>query len=151
MSKSIDDIRVLGRVNKDGIMLKAHSRHEKEDTKLVEVDKKSVKKYGIMIYFPSDIDLDDQKDIVGLINCLTETTFKMSYDKYDRVYWYRVTKKRGINSNSKDRDEWKGDKEYYEAKKKQYPSMKNDPDAEHWIDMAEDVGCDPQTLKDNWD
>lgn len=33
----------------------------------------------------------------------------------------------------------------------QYPSMRGDSEADYWMDLADDLGCDPETLRANLD
>ncbi|MGF1575533.1 MAG: hypothetical protein ACFCU9_06250 [Cyanophyceae cyanobacterium] len=33
----------------------------------------------------------------------------------------------------------------------EYPSMRGDSEADYWMDMADDLGCDPETLRANLD
>lgn len=33
----------------------------------------------------------------------------------------------------------------------EFPSMRDDPDADYWMDLANELGCDPETLRANLD
>lgn len=35
--------------------------------------------------------------------------------------------------------------------RRQYPAIRNDPYADHWIDLADEIGEDPDVLRDNLD
>ena len=147
-----EGIRLLGRAKPNGELLTFQEGQGRRDSKLVEIEPEDVKDHLVMIYFLEGYGEEQEREILNIIEALVESEFRSSHDKYDRKYWYRVSGKSKKKRGSRRRSGSSGQSsEYHNMMKEKYPSLKNDPDAEHWIDMADDVGCDPETLRGNWD
>jgi hypothetical protein len=149
--KRTQKIRLLGKEDAAGNLLTVREGKSREGTKLVKIEPDEIVKSLVMVYFPENYDEKQEKEVLGIIKGCTGSEFRLSTDRFDRKYWWRVTDNSEEQYGKGRRYPNCRDPHHDAMMEEKHPFLKNDPDAEHWIDLADDLGCDPMVIKQNLD
>lgn len=150
-SKRRQKIRFLGKEDAAGNLLTVREGKNQKGTKLVKIEPDEIGKSLVMVYFPENYDEEQEREVLSIIEGCTGSEFRPSTDRFDRKYWWRVAGSSRDQHGKARRYSTRRDPHHDAIMKEKHPFLKNDPDAEHWIDLADDLGCDPMTIKQNLD
>jgi len=150
-NKRRQKIRLLGKEDAAGNLLTVREGKNRKGTKLVNIEPDEIGESLVMVYFPENYDEKQKKEVLGIIEGCTGSEFRLSTDRFDRKYWWRVADSSGDRYGKARKYSNRRDSHHDVVMEEKHPFLKNDPDAEHWIDLADDLGCDPMTIKQNLD
>lgn len=147
-------IRALGVKDEKGRLLtvaEASQRSRGSSTMLTEIGLDDISGHLIMIYFydfePSKLDY-----AISAFQKKYQVELRSATDKRGREYYWRVvrdtSKRRSGKSSYRSRVENEARRAYW---RREHPEIDYLQDADHWMDMADDLGCDPITLAGNLD
>lgn len=141
-------IRALGVKDKRGKLLSAYEaskRNKKSETKLIDITLDQITDHLVMIYF-IDFKESNMDEVISKFEEKYEVRLRSSKDRNGKTYYWRV-----INTNSSSFDNNISREARRAHWRRETPEILNDEYADHWMDLADALGCDPLTLSQNLD
>lgn len=141
-------IRALGVKDKKGTLLTAYEaskRNKSSETKLVDITLDQITDHLVMIYF-IDFKVSKMNYVISKFEEKYDVELRQSRDRKDKTYYWRVIKTKSSSYDSNIAREAR--RAYW---RRETPEIINNEYADHWMDLADALGCDPLTLSQNLD
>lgn len=139
--------QALGKARKSGRPIKAlEARSLQGPTRLVPISYAQVADYLVMAYLPSDLKASDE-EVQKAFEEQFGVSLRKGRDVRGRTYWWRPVGLRSTATRGRLGVDATTQSLYY----REYPELRYMDHADHWIELADDIGCDPLTLAANLD